>query len=219
MMLRRFSAFSFCSGCSGVRRADRWHLRSFLRHLWRYGAAAWVLWEPPPLVHIKDTALRRNTKMHNAIEWIIPQNGSKSTVSDANFTTFGVFVCHGGHTNRARGNYYAKQTNQPARGISRAAGGGCGALPDGGAGMACARAAAGCPAPPVCCGTAPATRPCIQPRAPARWPPMRRSTHTCCPKAMCWPCSRASILQTRPSCSSGWRITDFDSCVRTLFMV
>ena len=64
--------------------------------------------------------------MHNAIEWIIPQNGSKSTVSDAKFTTFGVFVCHGGHTNRARGNYYAKQTNQPARGISRAAGGGCG---------------------------------------------------------------------------------------------
>ena len=72
---------------------------------------------------------RGNTKLHNAIEWIIPQKGGKSTASDVKFTTFGVFVCHGGHTNRARGNYYAKQTNQPARGISRAAGGGCAGHP------------------------------------------------------------------------------------------
>ena len=54
---------------------------------------------------------RGNTKLHNAIEWIIPQKGGKSTASDVKFTTFGVFVCHGGHTNRARGNYYAKPTN------------------------------------------------------------------------------------------------------------
>lgn len=58
---------------------------------------------------------RGNTKLHNAIEWIIPQKGGKSTASDVKFTTFGVFVCHGGHTNRARGNYYAKPTNRRAR--------------------------------------------------------------------------------------------------------
>ena len=66
---------------------------------------------------------RGNTKLHNAIEWIIPQKGGKSTASDVKFTTFGVFVCHGGHTNRARGNYYAKPTNRRARAVPFAAGG------------------------------------------------------------------------------------------------
>lgn len=31
---------------------------------------------------------RGNTKLHNAIEWIIPQKGGKSTASDVKFTTF-----------------------------------------------------------------------------------------------------------------------------------
>ena len=84
---------------------------------------------------------RGNTKLHNAIEWIIPQKGGKSTASDVKFTTFGVFVCHGGHTNRARGNYYAKPTNRRARAVPFAAGGAGPALPCGGAGLVCPPAA------------------------------------------------------------------------------
>ena len=84
---------------------------------------------------------RGNTKLHNAIEWIIPQKGGKSTASDVKFTTFGVFVCHGGHTNRARGNYYAKPTNRRARAVPFAAGGAGRALPCGGAGLVCPPAA------------------------------------------------------------------------------